>query len=124
MYRHRPQGQRRIRAGVVREEEAPRQDLRLPVLCRHVDQREWSVPDFPHRLPEQAPGAVRRAGSGGLREDGARRRPRVLRHLPLAGSQLRCLPIHQSARQALSGRAHGKNGQNQSPDSPGKGTAR
>lgn len=87
-------------------------------------QREWSVPDFPHRLPEQAPGAVRRAGSGGLRENGARSRPRVLRHLPLAGSQLRCLPIHQSARQALSGRAHGKNGQNQSPDGPGKGAAR
>ena len=124
MHRHRPQGQRRIRAGVVREEETRRQDLRQLVVCKYVDQREWPVPDFPHRSPGQAPGTVRRSGSGDLRENGARRRPRVLRCLPLAGSQLRCLPIHQSACEALSGRAERKNRKGQSPDGPGKGAAR
>ena len=124
MHRHRPQGQRRIRAGVVREEETRRQDLRQLVVCKYVDQREWLVPDFPHRSPGHAPGTIRRSGSGDLRENGARRRPRVLRCLPLAGSQLRCLPIHQSACEALSGRAERKNRKGQSPDGPGKGAAR
>ena len=124
MHRHRPQGQRRIRAGVVREEETRRQDLRQLVMCKHVDQREWPVPDFPHRSPGHAPGTVRRSGPGDLRENGTRRRPRMLRCLPLAGSQLRCLPIHQSAREALSGRAERKNRKGQSPDGPGKEAAR
>ena len=74
--------------------------------------------------PGHAPGTIRRSGSGDLRENGARRRPRVLRCLPLAGSQLRCLPIHQSAREALSGRAERKNRKGQSPDGPGKEAAR
>ena len=83
-----------------------------------------SMSDFPHRSPGHAPGTIRRSGSGDLRENGARRRPRVLRCLPLAGSQLRCLPIHQSAREALSGRAERKNRKGQSPDGPGKEAAR